>query len=314
MILNFTKKILQNQKFYLYLSIISFILSYFPLLIPPQERTNLLVVFGGGLLYLAAISLAEYVTRRLGGFSQLRRIMKTPKTFLTYISVGFLGGLILDSIFQWLSRLWIYPFWTTNFYLLIFIAGFSVYYLSIISTYLISKTVIGKTRRRKKSKNRERKSYKSSFSILLVLSIMMITVGLSGLVMGFINSRYPLFDVNVAVESSVDFVFVAITFIGIWFLLESIGYRLGRKTFIIEILNCNFEPLISVLISSLLFLIIMESQNGPIQLWTYINWPLQDIKIFYTPIIAVLFWPLHYLVIITLYKVISKEQTKDFLD
>lgn len=314
MILKTFRNLFRKPNFYLILGIYTFFLSYFPLLIEPIKRTNFLVVFGGGLLYLSVICFSEYVTRRFGGFSQLREIFKNPKTLITYLIVGLIGGVILDGIAHWLSRLWIYPFWGTEFYLIVFIAGFSAYYLCIISSYLIVKTIIDKLRKGKRYITRPKKSLNTIFFVLLILSVILISIGISGMLIGFTQGSYPLFGENIPVETSINLIFIIPLFFGIWFFIEYLGYRLGRNTFIKEIVHGYWDSIIAVFLSSLILLIIMESQNGPIQLWTYLNWPLQDIKLFYTPITAIIAWPFHYLAILSLYKVISKDQTKNILE
>jgi hypothetical protein len=314
MILKKIRNLFRKPSFYLFIAIISFITSYFPLFIPAAERTNYIVVVGGGLLYLATICLAEYVTRKFGGFSQLRKILKNKNTFLTYLLVGFLGGVFLDGIAHWLSRLWVYPFWDSTFYLAVFVIGFSAYYLSVISSYLIVKTIIDKTRKGKKYITRPKKSLKSVFFILLILSVILISIGISGMLIGFTNGTYPLFGDNAPVETSVNVFFIIPLFFGIWFFIESLGYQMGKNTFIKELIHGYYDSFLAVFFSSMFYLIVMESQNGPIELWKYLNWPLQDVKLFYTPIVAIIAWPFHYLLIISLYKVISGDQTKNLLE
>ncbi len=307
-------KALRGNFKYLLLSIFSFLFSYFPLLIPEEERTMAGIVFGASLLYLAVISLSEFVTREWGNFSQVKEIIKHPKSIIVYIFVGFLGGVLLDGVVQWTARLWIYPWWSTTFYIFIFTAGFSIYYLCIICSYLVVKVIIDKLRKGKRYITRPKKILNVLFFVILIVSVMLLIVGSSGLILGFYESGYLLFDVGVPTESEVSFIFVVLFMTGAWLLIEYLGFVQGKNTFIKEIVHGYYDSLLAVLLASLVLLIIMESQNGPIQLWTYQNWPLQEIQLFYTPIVAIFSWPFHYLLIISLYKTVSRDQTKNILE
>jgi hypothetical protein len=296
----------------LFISIIAFIFSWSPYLIARNSRTNLILILGGGLLYLSVIALSEFVTRKWGDFSLLKGIMRRKKSILIYVGIATLGGIILDGTAQWLNRLWYYPYWTNPFYVFIFIAGFSAYFLCIIERYLMTKVVIDKLRKGRHYKTKPYKREGRFFGGLLVLAFITFAIGLTGsLIPHFVNQGEYNFNITYPTQHVSMFIFPLLIFAGVWFFSEYMSFIKKRSSLLQGIIHKNFNSLFAVLLASLLLLIIMEIQNASLGLWVYANWPLSHIRLFTIPLIAVLAWPLHYIAILSVYRALNKRQTEE---
>jgi hypothetical protein len=55
----------------------------------------------------------------------------------------------------------------------------------------------------------------------------------------------------------------------------------------------------------------MESQNIPVGLWVYTNWPLPGANILGLPLLIFLCWPLHYIAFLSLFRALSDRESRE---
>src|SRR5579885_1905092 len=59
-----------------------------------------------------AIILCEAGCRHLSGYCVLAAITSSRRNFFLFLWTGTASGIFLDRTAQWLTKLWVYPYWT----------------------------------------------------------------------------------------------------------------------------------------------------------------------------------------------------------
>ncbi|MBL8015583.1 MAG: hypothetical protein JNK26_05355 [Candidatus Doudnabacteria bacterium] len=292
--------------------IVAFVLSYYPYLVDPAHRSHFVVLSGAALFYLAVIDTSEFITFKFHGYSLKTEIYKNFRTKRRLFIVGLLGGVLLDGTVQWLGKFWIYPFWSNTFYLLIFVVGFAVYYLTLVESYLAAKTVLDYLIKGRKNIGPPRKFERVLFTVLFIIGCTTFIPGVYILLSNYSSLGGYVFSINteIVLDSTKSFVGAVLLFMTIFFTTEYWLYRRRAVSVLRTVLHGYFVPVLAVLLSSFIVLALMESQNGPLLLWKYINFPGQETVIFSMPILGLLGWPLHYLAIINVYALVFRKDER----
>ena len=119
------------------------------------------------------------------------------------------------------------------------------------------------------------------------------------------------FSVASTISHKVNFSYIILIFLGVWFLAESSEYSQRKTSLLKDILHRYYIPLFAILIASFALAITWEIQNITYSFWTYLNWPLENIKFLGLPMIMFLAWPLHYIAFLSLFRAISDELSKE---
>jgi hypothetical protein len=279
--------------------------SFTPYLLETHQRTTVIIMLAYALFCFGVIDIFEFITLKLANISLKQSIYKNKKTLIKFLAVGFFGGILVDGVFQWLAKAWVYPFWNTLLYSLIFALGFAVYFLTLMESYLAFKVLFDKILKGKKFVTKPSRFDKIILKLLLFLGIPFILLGIYLLLSNYKDIGY-VFSLNekVPLNELVNFMGVFFTFVGASFVIEYLLHRNKKVTFLQTLTHSYFSPILAVITGSFLLLVLMESQNGITLLWEYDNVIFGDIKVFFIPILGVIAWPFHYIPIIDLYALI----------
>ena len=105
----------------------------------------------------------------------------------------------------------------------------------------------------------------------------------------------PLTEIRITSGITVPWWFGFAAMISVFLIFEWVGFIRKRNTLTHDILRGDLRPIFAILGAAVIGIIIMEIVNAPFQIWTYDNWPLQNIQISTIPIMVILLWPLHFL-------------------
>lgn len=289
------------------------IISLLPLFIEYERAWFLTLCFA---LFCIGITLVcDYFAEKISNRSLLQMILSNNKYKFNYFFIGLIGGLILEAYVSYFGGLWYYPFFETWNYIVIAIlmGGFGAYFLAIISSYYFVKVLLDKINKGTKRINPNQNKYKFLFSGLGIL-------GLGGLIYTFneiaIGTNYFqefAFNINERKDPYISFETVLIAFLSVWFIFEAVEFFRHRNSILIDTLNGYFVPIIAILISSISLALYMELQNSYIDLWIYVNFPLENIRVLNLPLLMYLSWPLHYIGFISLYRAFGDPPSAELL-
>lgn len=258
------------------------------------------------LFYLAVIDISEYITYKLSNNSLKKEFYKNRDAKRKILLGGLVGGIILDGTLQWLGKFWIYPFWSTFFYISIFVIGFAFYFLTILESYIVVKTVLDYFRKGKKYITKPYKYEKNLFRFFVIVGIVLLFLGISMLIYNYSKVGGYVFNIReqIHLDSTLSTVGVFLTFFGIWLILEYLLHKKSENSMISTALHGYYIPLLATFISAYVLLAFMESLNGPLLLWDYVNVPWGHIKVFSMPVLGVVGWPFQNIGVVSLYALI----------
>jgi hypothetical protein len=101
-----------------------------------------------------------------------------------------------------------------------------------------------------------------------------------------------------------------LVFLGFWFILEAVEYFRKESSLLSDLLRGYVNPLIAIIVASFTLAIVMETQNDINHFWLYTNWPLADFKFLNLYGLMLLAWPLHYIFFLSLFRALSKTESK----
>lgn len=193
------------------------------------------------------------------------------------------------------------------FIITILLRGFGAYFLSIITSYYAMKAILDKITHGKKAVT---KRYKYEPALYYCL----FTTGIIGLTVTFIRllvntNLFLSFSFNISTHKNpyLEFPYLVLTFFSLWFIFEFIQFKKGRNSLIGDTLHRYYNPLVAIIISSIILAIYMEVQNIPLRLWVYSNMPLKEITFLGLPVWVYFGWPLHYIGFLSLYRALGDE-------
>lgn len=289
--------------------LIFFISAYYPFLISEERRTHFVIITSMTLFYLAIIDLSEYISFKFGKTTLKQEFYKGKDTKRKIILGGLIGGLLLDGSVQWLGKMWIYPYWSTWFYFIIFTIGFAFYFITILESYTAVKIVIDYMKKGKQKIPKRQTYEKKLFDTFAMLGAILITIGLYILISNYSQLGGYIFDMNsqTVLNENQSMIGLVILFLGMWLILEYLLYINKENSLIQTAIHGYYTPIWASYISAFILLALMESLNGPLLLWKYVNFPLEEIKVFSMPILGVIGWPFQNIALVNLYALIFNK-------
>jgi hypothetical protein len=287
-------------------------LAYLPDL-APERAFN----FAGMMLFwsfftMTTIILCDATTNRLARSSLLEAATTSGRGWLRFLTIGALGGLMVDGIAQWLGKLWIYPFWNAAVYGSTFVVGFCAYWLAVVESYAAVKAVLkcvfgAPANQRDKISD----SVSALFRTFGLAGAALIVAGVLLLLRDYSAQGGYVFEIRRAAPVRLHFEWFLLAFLGCWLVLEWAQHRAGRLSLIQTLLDRNLLPLCSLLIASALFSIFMETVNASHHFWTYTNWPRPDWQLWGVPVTVLLTWPLQYVVFLSLAWLLGQDHAAE---
>jgi hypothetical protein len=108
----------------------------------------------------------------------------------------------------------------------------------------------------------------------------------------------------------VNVLMFVLSWISIFFLLETACFLLKKNTLTQDIIRGNFVPLISIFAASFLCIVFIELFNMPFQIWVFHNWPLNHIRLFAIPVVAYIVWPTQYLLLLPIIRLLDGKNAE----
>ena len=262
--------------------LIFFISAYYPFLLSEERRSHLVVITSMILFSLAVIDISEYISFKFGGNTLKKELYKSKDSKRRLLLGGLIGGLLLDGTMQWLAKFWVYPFWSNTFYTLIFIPAFAAYFLTVLESYTATKILLDYFSKGKRHIVKTHKFENQLFKLFEILGIIFSFIGVTLLVLNYRSIGRYIFNINypVVLDKTISTVAVFITFFGIWLIIEYLLHRKKENSIISTSLHGYHIPVISTILSAYILLGLLESLNGPLFLWRYVNVPWEEIKVF----------------------------------
>ncbi|KKT35247.1 MAG: hypothetical protein UW24_C0012G0052 [Parcubacteria group bacterium GW2011_GWA2_44_12] len=298
-----------NKTFYK--GIIFFLLSYVQLLLPASLVSGKVLAIFWFLFMYGIILIGDGITQKIYNKSLLHEIRKSKKNMISFFVISVLGGIILEGVAQWLGKLWVYPYFNIYSYSIFFILGFGLYWLMIAESYLATKAIFDYLRR---GKNIVRNYYwfePPFYKFIGVLGAVLIFLSVFFMLRDYVPNGGYVFDISNPINYKVNFIYVITIFLGTWFVLESIEYFRKKTSLLKDIFHHYFNPLISILITSFVLAIIMETENIPHGFWIYTNWPFENIQLLNLPVTMFIAWPLHYVTFLSLFRAFTEKESDE---
>ena len=294
------------------LGVLIIVISFLTFFIPGVYLNKFSAGFLFFLFGMGVIILSESIISKYANYSLLKKILASKRNLISFIIVSFFGGLLLEIIACFLGKLWIYPYWNFLTYLLLFVPGFAFYWLIICESYLATKSAMDFFSKGKKYVTKSFKFEKIIFNLVGFCGIILFILAILFIYLNFnqTNKLFGIEDLNSVTNNYVpSFIYIILLFFGMWFILEYIEHHEKRTSLIKDILHNYKTPLLAILFGSFLLGLFMELQNIPSQLWTYINWPFQEITFLGLPIVMLVVWPLHYIFFLSLFRALTDKES-----
>jgi len=291
------------------------IFSFLTFLIPQKDFN----FFNSFLLYylfcVGVIIISEAITLKYAKFSLFHKIVSSKRNLISFIMASTVCGFLFELIANFFGKLWIYPYWSLLFYIVIFVLGFAFYWLVICESYLATKYLLDLFSKGKKYVTKPFRYEKKLFNLIGIFGIIFLILSVVFVCVDYSSKKMPLFGVEDLTSVTNNYVppffIMIILFFGLWFTLEYIQHYEKKTSLIKDIIHNYKSPLLAILICCFVLGTAMELQNVPIQYWTYTNWPFQEITFLGFPLIVLFIWPLHYIPFLSLFRAVSDKASSD---
>ena len=214
---------------------------------------------------------------------------------------------------KYAGKLWIYPHWRTIDYATMILPAFTLYWLAIAESYLGLKTLVDYFTKGRHVIYKPLKIEKYLYPVLCAAGIIMIFWSVFIISEDYRGQVMPYFITTEVFDISGSYApparVVIFIFTGLWFILEYIEYRRKRGSLIEDIVHQYFAPLIAIFLGVVVTGSIVEFHNIPVEGWIFTNMPYPEINFLGLPASVFLFWLLHYLVFLSLFRIIVKRET-----
>lgn len=295
--------------------------SYLQLLLPQYENYAdappyfwmILFVFSA-LFIFGIIFVSEGITEAVYRKSLLHAIFKNAHTIIAYFALSMVGAVMLDGVSQWLGKLWFYPLLNNATYPFVFVFSFAIYWLMVIESYLAVKALLDAVMKGKRMVRTYFGFERPLYTSLGALGILLIPIAAALMTNDYAVQRGGyVFELTKAVDYKANFGFILLMFFGTWFLFEAIEYFRKETSLLRDILHHYFTPLIAVVLASFGTALLMETQNffAGAGAWVYANWPLQEVTFLGLPVVMFLFWPIHYIFFLSLWRAFSDKESDE---
>lgn len=294
----------------IFIGIIYVLVSFSTFLFPDIHTSKL---FLASLFYTGVIYICETITVSLAGTSLLREVRRSAKNFASFLVASTIGGVLLDGVAKFLGKLWVYPDWSSSYYVFIFIPGFAAYWVVITESYLASKAVMDYVRKGRTIIHRSYAYEPFLYRGLGVLGICLIIISAVSIMNDFGQQSLPFLRSNsVGVFGdvfAVTFKDVVLLCFGVWLVLEFLEFYRKKTSLIRDVIHGYYTPFVAIVLGAFILSVLMEAQNIPVGLWRYTNWPLGDYLLLGIPALVWLAWPLHYIVFLSLFRVLTGKES-----
>lgn len=308
----FSKLSAFTHKYQLVIGIFGFFLTITYYLLSSGEMT-LTRSLPQGFSWFCVFLVGDWLNRKIGNGSLFPHNINRTNKFKKLILAAFMTSLIIDFSGAWSLRLWFYPnFESLSLYFLLFAPiGFILYGLILLVFYKLIKNTWDTEVKPGRLSNAKRYLYGVIVHLQLIL-------GITGLVFSYtyyqnyiIQNNIILTQINQLKDAPVNIIYLLISWVSLFFLLEFICYWTNKETFTRDIIRGNFLPLIAILLSSFLCIALIEFFNTPLQTWVFTNWPKPEHSFMAIPLTAYILWPLQYLILLPLVRIFDGGNTEN---
>jgi hypothetical protein len=256
------------------------------------------LVYGAGYVFLCNSIILKYSKKKPKNFVHILRTHM--------VVIGLLSAVIIELFANWIWKLWYYPHFSLPVYFFALFVVLVIYFVFILKGYLAVRSILLAHIKQKRIR-KSGKSYHLFFSLIGLTGSIGFILGLARSIstihvhgVAFFNS-YATHDFNL-----INILLVSLSLV---FILEYLEYKEHEDTLIMHLIQKDWVPLASILIASTLTSITMEGFNIPLTIWIYTNWPLANITFFNLPLTVLIAWPVQYILLIALYRVVYKRET-----
>lgn len=254
-----------------------------------------------GVNWIAVVMLFDYLNRKFNNYTISPTTAKRKSTLLKLAVVAALFNLAFDVLGSWTTRLWYYPQYDYRYYILVFAPiGYAVYGLGLYSIFVFFKKLFDDEVRGGRLSDRRTRMYEKVMAAEIALGLLGIWYSLYYLLDHISNFKVPVFNIQLDSNLPVEWWFTFMSGFSLLFIFEYISFKQGKETLTRDLIRGNFVPLVALLCCSAVGMIFIEAVNYPFQIWTFANWPLQEVAIVGVPIVAVIVWPLQFLVLMSM--------------
>lgn len=311
--LNLVRTVIKKTNYLwgLFLVVISFLVW----LVPNEYHSLTLLAFFFSVFGIGCIIFFDGLDYKLSGSSLL--INNKKLSFIkTFGATAALAGFLLDLFVHVITKNYIYPYFSTPTYLLLFIPGFIFYFLIIGESFFACKSILDRYLKRPMIRKIPRKFTRILHALLLLLGFFGVFYALFHYYNIYLEIGSFSYSTNTPIRIEANIYITMILAMSLWLVIETIGYFLNKKMLLTFLFRGYYRPLIAVFLACIILAIPMEGWNIPLNLWIYTNIPFDHIQILKIPIFVFLSWPFHYLPFLSLYLLINKkvEETPYELD
>ncbi len=282
-------------------------ISYLPNAMPRRAFDVFSVTVFWAMFTTTLIILCDVTTNVIAGKSLLTEVTADCGAFGRFALMGAVSGLILDGIGQWLGKLWTYPYWNAALYGWTFLLGFCAYWLAIVETYFLARSLMGLRRR-----SRPVRAKRVSRAVGIMGAVLLLG-GICSALAGYERAGGYVFSITPQGRFGrpaphAPFPCVVAAFAGCWTILEWACSKRRIMTFISSLRGGDRLPLYAVLAASLITSLLMETVNARGHFWAYANWPFENVTVAGVPLLVILFWPVQYILFVSLYGVVTGDE------
>ena len=274
---------------------------------------SLLSAIPGFINWFCIFLMGDWVSRKLQEGSILPRKKTQLVNFRELVIASLIMNFISDSTGSWLLKLWYFPLFQNPLIYLMIIApmGYILFGFILYVFYRLFKHHWDY----KVKKGRMKKKHKKIFHFLIHLQLVAGIFGIFHSVryyLSFISTNniiWYAFDQNITATVRIEF--FILLWLSLFWIFEYLSFLLKKETLTRDLIRGNFIPLISIIVSSIVCIILVEFANAPFQIWIFTNWPFQEISLFKIPVVAYLLWPTQYLLLLSIIRLIDKNNSEN---
>lgn len=256
--------------------------------------------------YVGLIMIFDWIDFRLSDNSLLHHRNKKLKFFWRFLLFSGLAILFLEGLMLWFGKYWYYPYFPTTFLFLVVYPLFFLYFLPIIESYAAIKAILDKIIG-KKIVTKPFKFEKPFYHILGILGACLFSIGLTSIAFIYSYQGNFKFIVDRPTESPIPLLLAGMMLLAFWFLMEFVQWERKQRSFFKATIHGYLNPLLAIIIASVILSLLVELWNLPLGTWCYQNLLLYEIKLLGLPIVVWLGWPFQYIMFLSLYRALFKE-------
>lgn len=286
-------KFVKHHEFYLGILILLSCVTWITFLFKGQNWYKFLPL---GISWIGFICLFDFLERKYFAHSIVPDTTQRKRKMLVIGFVSLLFCTILEGIGVFIFKLWYYPFFSLRIYLILAPFAFVAYTLLLYLLYEFARDFITRFKKISSTKKPNRMFYGAIINIEIIL--------------GVIGYFFIIFNLTQKENVSAGgFYILASVFVCTFFIFEFICFKQNKTTLTYDILSGNLWLILFIITANIIALIIIEFANIPFQAWAFAGWPLNDIRLFSLPVIAILLWPLQFPVFLSMLRAVfpSKE-------